>query len=253
MRTVAWIPAAPFVAASMLVSLASPARAAPDAFAERKHFGVSLAVAPGSTATISGDPMGFSVRMSTDVAIAAIRTGIGNASELSPLQADASHSLPAALVEHDIGASPAAMSLDLDLDLDLVERRAGRAALFDDTREEACKRIALDIFDAAGHAVVGPFLGIDPTSSRPLPTITTFAETYNNATSIASHLYPGRNVVTIQTFPLGPGRSPYEPKGPSTAVAVPAPLPSAVVALGSTAAALMVSGRQRNRRLRHIQ
>ena len=240
MRTLGWIPAAPFVAASMFVSLASEARAAPDAFAERRNFGVSFAAAPGSSATISSDPMGFSVPPGE-------RTNLSMAPTATEIPSGvADWALTAALTTDRIAPSPAAAPLDFDV----VERGAGVAALFNDTREETCDRIALDIFNAAGHAGVGPFLGIDPTSSRLLPTITSFAETYHNTTSIASHLYPGRNVVTIQTFPLGPGRSPYEIEGPSTAVAVPVPLPSAVVALGSTAAALFVSSRRRNRRSR---
>lgn len=240
MRTMAWIPAVSFVAASMLVSLASPARAAPDALAERKNIGVSLAAAPGSIATISSDPMGFSVPSGerTNLPMAPTAAGVTNGVT--------EWAITGALTTNEIAPSPAAVSLDFIV----VERGAATAALFDDTREEACNRIALDIFDAAGSAVAGPFLGIDPTSSRLLPTIASFAETYHNTTSIASHLYPGRNVVTIQTFPLGPGRSPSEVEGPSTAVAVPAPLPSAVVALGSTAVALMVSGRRRHRRSR---
>lgn len=382
-RTLAWIPAVPFVAASMLVSLSSPARAASYAFAEQKIFGMTFTAAPGSTATISGDPMGFSVKMSTDAAITAIGTGISHNGGLDALQSYVTPALPAAPVENYSGPSPVGFSMPtgervllqlvttapgspngfstadpvpgnftvgqnfarsdayatpnpniggvagqgfspadvpvgswpivgnnipssklfapigtpgtlsidtvaevlmtdqphntigtgvsdwtvtgafsingsatdravVSLDFNLVERLVVFSDPYNDNKADASNRLALDIFDAAGRSVFGPFLGTNPSSARMLTSISTFAETYNNATFIPSHLYPGPNVVNFQTLPLGPGRYTYEIKGSSTARAVSVPEPSAATAVGSTAAVLLVAGWRRTRRLHQI-
>ncbi len=291
MRVLSWLPALPIVAAFMLASLSSPAQAASSAFAERKIFGMIVTAVPGSTATISGDPIGFSVKMSTDAAIRAIGTGIARNDGLGGLQAYGMPSLPAAPVENHSGPLPAAFSIPsgervlltlvpteaalpkgvsqwaatgvfktngitahraaVSNDLDAAERLAVFSDPLNHDKAEASNRIALDIFDAAGDSAFGSIPGTNPLSPRLLPSISSFAETYNDATSIRSHLYPGRNVVTIQTLPLGPGRCTYEIKGPSTAHAVAPPELSAAAALGSAAAVLAVTEWRRKRRHRH--
>lgn len=292
MRVLSWHPALPIVAALMLASVSWPALAASSAFAEQKIFGMTVAAVPGSTATISGDSLGFSVKMSTDAAIRAIGTSISHNGGLGIPQSYVIPSLPAAPVEHHSGPSPTGLSMPLgervlltlvpteagipkgvskwavtgvfknngitahraaaSIDFNVAERLAVFSAAFNHNKAEACNRIALDIFDAAGDSTFGSIPGTNPLSTRLLPSISSFAETYNDATSIRSHLYPGRNVVTIQTFPLGPRRYTYEIKGPSTAHAVAPPDLSAAAALGSAAAVLAALGWRRNRRIHQI-
>jgi hypothetical protein len=292
MRVLSWLPAVPIVAALMLASLSSPAQAAFSAFAVQKIFDMTVTAVPGSAATISGDSLGFSVKMSTDAAIRAIGNGIACNGGLGGLQAYATPSLPAAPVENHSGPSLADFSMPpgerallesvpteaaipkglsqwavtgffennritahraaASLDFNVAGRLAVFSAPFNDNKAEACNRIALDIFDAAGDSTFDSIPGANPLSTRLLPSISSFAETYNDATSIRSHLYPGRDVVTIQTLPLGPGRGTYEIKGPSTAHAVEPPELSAAAALGSAAALLAAMGGRRNRRIHQI-
>ena len=292
MRVLSWHPTLPIVAALMLASVSWPASAASYAFAEQKIFGMTVTAVPGSTATISGDSLGFSVKMSTDAAIRASGNGIACNGGLGGLQAYATPSLPAAPVENHSGPSPAGLSMPpgervllklvpteagipkglsqwavtgvfkndgitahraaASIDFNAAERLAVFSAPFNHNKAEASDRIALDIFDAAGDSTFESIPGANPLSTRLLPSISSFAETYNDATSIRSHLYPGRDVVTIQTLPLGPGRCMDEIKGPSTAHSVAPPDLSAAVALGSAAAVLAAMGGRRNRRIHQI-
>lgn len=370
----------PIVVASAIVSAPASARANPSyAFAQQKIYGMTLSAAPGSSATLSGDALGFSVKMSSDAAITALGTGISHNGGLDALESFISPAVPIAPVENYSGPAPAGFSspagervllqavptawgspngfttsapvvsdftpgwnfsrsdvyatpnpdsggvagsgsppadappgtwptvgnnipagnlfasigtpgtLSIDtvaevlmtdmphntigtgvsdwaatgaffiaggaasravvsFDFNLIERLVVSSDPDNDNKAEASNRLAFDVFDATGHSVFGPFLGANPSSARMLTSISTFSETYNNSTFIASHLYPGPVLVNFQTMPLAPGRYTFEIKGTSTAHAVAVPEPGVTMLWGSAATVLVVAARVLRRR-----
>lgn len=138
-------------------------------------------------------------------------------------------------------ATRAAVSFDFNLVERLVVYSGGTGL----DAATASNRLALDIFDAGGRSVFGPLLGANPSSTRMLTSLTTFSQTYNNATFIPAHLYPGPVVVNFQTLPLAPGRYTFEIKGTTTAEVVAVPEPSATAAIASAVAVVLVRARRR--------
>ena len=114
MRCSRAIPNAAFLlAAAACAAIPSPAAANPStsyAFAQQKVYGMTLSAAPGSSATISGDPAGFAVKMSTDASIAALGLGVSFNGGLDPRQSFVTPALPAAPVENYAGNAPAGFS-----------------------------------------------------------------------------------------------------------------------------------------------
>lgn len=368
------------VASTILAAFTGSARANPSyAFAQQKIYGMTLTAAPGSSATLSGDAMGFSAKMSSDAAITALGTGISHNGGLDALQSFISPALPLPPVENysgpvppgfsnpagervliqavptawgnpngftttapvagnftngqnfarsdvyatpnpDVGGgvgsgsppanvppgrwpsdgnnipsanlfapigTPGTLSIDtvaevlmtdmphntigtgvsdwaltgaffvrgdasaravVSFDFNLVERLVVSSDPVNDNKAEASNRLAFDVFDAGGQSVFGPFLGANPSSARMLTSISTFSQTYNNATFIPSHMYPGPVLVNFQTMPLAPGRYTFAIKGTSTAHAVAVPEPAGIVAIAATAATLGMFHRCRRRR-----
>lgn len=372
-------------AAAMLAAMPTPAAAdhgASYAFAQQKVYGMTLSAAPGSNATLSGDPRGFSVRMSTDAAIAALGLGVAFNGGLDARQAFVTPALPAAPAENYSGNAPAGFSnpagervllqhplvttapgvpngfvttapvmgdftqgfnfarsdayatpnpdtavappgpgvppanvppgswppggtavpsgklfaavgtpgtLSIDsvaealmtdvkhdtvatgvsdwtatgafvvsgaansravvsFDFSLVERLVVFASDPSGDGAVASNRLSLDIFDTSGRSVFGPFLGANPSSMRMLTSWSTLAETYNNATFIPGHMYPGPVSVRFQSTALAPGRYTFAIKGGSTAMAVAVPEPGTTAALAAAAATLLAGGAIRRRR-----
>lgn len=110
MRTLVRFFGLPLLAAAATISLSCQAEAASYGFSQQKVYGMTFTAAPGSTATISGDPAGFSMRMSTDAAISSIGPGISHNGGLDALQSFVTPSIPAAPAENYSGPLPAGFS-----------------------------------------------------------------------------------------------------------------------------------------------
>lgn len=114
----------------------------------------------------------------------------------------------------------------------------------------ATNTLAFDVLDSLGGSVFGGLLGSNPSIVRLLASPATGAETYNNHTSVPTHVYPGPAATNFQTVPLGPGEYSFTLKGESTAYVSALPEPGM-----TTAVALVAAGggavwmRQRRRRL----
>jgi len=377
--------AAILAVATSFAAIPSPATANPStsyAFAQQKVYGMTLSAAPGSNATISGDPAGFAVKMSTDASIAALGLGVSFNGGLDPRQSFVTPALPAAPAENYSGnapvgfstpagervllqhplvttaagvpngftttapvvgdftdgfnfarsdayatpnpdtavappgsgtppanvppgswppsgtavpsgkifaavGTPGTLSIDsvaeanlttaphdalatgvsdwtatgvffvsgaagsravVSFDFSLVERLVVFSTATSDDGAVASNRLSLDIFDSSGRSVFGPLLGANPSSIRMLTSVSTFAETYNNATAIPGHLYPGPVNVNFQSTALAPGRYSFAIKGGSTAMAVAVPEPGTTAALAAAAATLLAGGAIRRRR-----
>jgi len=369
------------VAAVLCVSTGAEASpGASYAFAQQKVYGMTISASPGSSATISGDPVGFSVKMSTDAAISALGLGVSSNGGLDPLQSFVTPAIPAAAPENYSGNAPAGFStppfervllqhplvptapgvpngfvttapvagdftegfnfarsdayatpnpdvtvappgvgsppsgawptngtavpagklfapvgapgtLSIDsvaealmtsaphstlgtgvsdwtvtggftiagasssravvsLDFNIVERLVVYSSALEDNGTVAANRLAFDVFDSSGRSVFGPFLGANPSSTRMLTSLSTFTETYNNATFVPGHLYPGPVNVNFQTTALAPGHYSFTVKGGSSAFAVAVPEPGTGAILATLAVTLSAAAGVR--RLRRV-
>lgn len=110
--------------------------------------------------------------------------------------------------------------------------------------------LALDIVDATGRSVFGPFLGTNPSITRMLSTAAGGSMTYNNHTLIPTHVYPGPAAVNFQTMPLAPGRYAFTLKGTTTAyvTSVPEPASHVLATIAAACGAALSWRRRRDRR-----
>jgi len=126
----------------------------------------------------------------------------------------------------------------LSLDFNIVERMVVSSWSPQIDVATASNTFAMDVLDHAGVSVFGPFLGANPSITRMLSTGVIAAATYNNNTSIPTHVYPGPVIVNFQTIPLAPGDYTFTIKGTSTAYVSAVPEPSTGVSLALAAAGL---------------
>lgn len=134
-----------------------------------------------------------------------------------------------------VGQTPDAR-VGVSLDFNVIERLVVYSSEPLTNIAVASNEFSFEVLDSQGNSVFGGLLGSNPSIARLLSSPATGAQTYNNATFVPGHIYPGPGATTFQTAPLPPGDYSFTIKGTSTAYVTALPEPGMTSALAIAAA-----------------
>ena len=134
------------------------------------------------------------------------------------------------------GVVPLVVPVGVSLDFNVIERLVVYSSEPLTNIAVASNEFSFEVLDSQGNSVFGGLLGSNPSIARLLSSPATGAQTYNNATFVPGHIYPGPGATTFQTAPLPPGDYSFTIKGTSTAYVTALPEPGMTSALAIAAA-----------------